>query len=76
MIPLYVIEVTYIGSREGKTLDLRMRTGGKTLQQVEAAPLVGPGKGRRCTLSGLGCTHAGDKPSPVQRPKLVQRDYF
>jgi hypothetical protein len=41
---------------------------------VAAAPLVGPGKGRRTILCGLGCTYAEDSPTPCTGLNLIQHN--
>jgi hypothetical protein len=47
---------------------------GETPPRVAAAPLVGPRKGRRTILCGLGCTYAEDSPTPCTGLNLIQHN--
>jgi hypothetical protein len=42
--------------------------------RVAVAPLVGPGKGRRTILCGLGCTYVEDNPTHCTGPNLIQHN--
>jgi hypothetical protein len=42
--------------------------------RVAAVPLVGPGKGQRIILCGLGCTYAEDSPTPCTSLNLMQHN--
>jgi hypothetical protein len=42
--------------------------------RVAVAPLVGPGKGRRTILCGLGCTYVEDNSTPCTCPNLIQHN--
>jgi hypothetical protein len=42
--------------------------------RVAAVPLVGPGKGRRTILCGLGGTYTEDSPTPFTGLNLIQHN--
>jgi hypothetical protein len=50
-----------------------MDRGGNPLR-VATATLVGPGKGRRTILCGLGCTYVEDNPTPYTGLNLIQHN--
>jgi hypothetical protein len=69
----YVQCVTYIGSEEGKPWTT-MCGQGENPPRVTVAPLVGPGKGRRTILCGLGCTYIEDSPTSYTGLNLIQHN--
>jgi hypothetical protein len=70
---IYAQCVTYIRSEEGKTLNHDVWTGGNP-PRVAAVPLVGPGKGWRTILCGLGGTYTEDSPTPFTALNLIQHN--
>jgi hypothetical protein len=60
--------------RGGKNSRPRYVDRGENPPRVAAVPLVGPGKGRRTILCGLGCTYTEDTPTPCTGLNLIQHN--